>query len=115
MNAQNKLSDWAEQRVRKRKRLHVPAMLLGLDARCRSVDIIDVSVDGLCMRSALPLQTRNTCAIAFDSPIELATKRINVWAKVAYCLKLDDGNYRIGVRFLDYDSYSKMHIDLICK
>lgn len=60
------------------------------------------------------MQANDACALAFDVELKDEAKRINVWAKVAYCITQEDGSFRIGIHFRDYDSHSRMHIEKIC-
>lgn len=104
----------AEQRSSPRKAIDVFARLLGHDAIPRPVQLINISRGGIGLRADEAMQTNDACALAFDVEIDEEARRINVWAKVAYCLPAADGGFRIGVRFRDYDSHSRMHIERLC-
>ncbi|RJG04116.1 PilZ domain-containing protein [Noviherbaspirillum sedimenti] len=103
-----------ELRASSRHTLDVTARMLGHDAIPRPIRITDISRGGIGLVGSTALQHGDTCAIAFDANVNLESRRINVWAKVVYCVPLAEDAYRIGVRFRDYDSHSKMHIEQLC-
>lgn len=103
-----------ELRTYSRRTLVVAARMLGHDAVPRSIRITDISRGGIGLVGNEALQNGDTCAIAFDASVNLESRRINVWAKVAYCVPLGGEEYRIGVHFRDYDSHSRMHIEQLC-
>ncbi|TCS35768.1 PilZ domain-containing protein [Paucimonas lemoignei] len=104
----------AELRVYPRKELDVPARLLSHDAIPRPVRILDISRGGIGLLAGEVMQANDACALAFDIELSDEARRINVWAKVAYCIPQDEGTFRIGIHFRDYDSHSRMHIEKIC-
>ncbi|HCY62597.1 MAG TPA: hypothetical protein DHV59_07170 [Oxalobacteraceae bacterium] len=108
------LSIVTEQRASSRKAYDVPARLLGHDAIPKPVRIVDISRGGIGLLASEAMQTNDACALAFDAELCEEAKRINVWAKVAYCIPHGEGHFRIGVRFRDYDSHSRMHIEHLC-
>lgn len=105
----------ANLRISPRKILSGSARLLGQDAVPKKVTITDISKGGMGMFTEETIAAGDPCAIAFDVTLRSETKRINVWAKVAYCMKEGEKKFKVGVRFLDFDSYSRMHIDQLCQ
>ncbi len=108
------LPSFSEQRADTRQSFAVPARLLGHDAIPKPVRIVDISRGGLAMLADEAMQAGDSCAIAFDADIGQEVRRINVWARVAYCLPEAAGGFRIGVHYRDYDSHSRMHIEQLC-
>lgn len=104
----------AELRQYMRKALEVPARLLGHDAVPRPVKLLDISCGGIGLIAGEAMQANDACALAFDVELNDEAKRINVWAKVAYCFAQGEGMFRIGIRYRDYDSHSRMHIERLC-
>lgn len=103
-----------ELRLYPRKPLTVPARLLSHDAIPRPVKILDISRGGIGLQTSEAMLANDACALAFDVELNEEARRINVWAKVAYCIPDQDGSFRIGIHFRDYDSHSRMHIEKIC-
>lgn len=103
-----------EQRASSRKAIDVSARLLGHDAIPRPVRLINISRGGIALQAPEAMQANDACALAFDIEVDDEARRINVWAKVAYCIADTDGAFRIGIRFRDYDSHSRMHIEHLC-
>jgi c-di-GMP-binding flagellar brake protein YcgR len=103
-----------ELRLNPRKPLNVSARLLSHDAIPRPVRIVDISRGGIGLLTSEAMQANDACALAFDVEVNEEAKRINVWAKVAYCIPHTEGNFRIGIHFRDYDSHSRMHIERLC-
>lgn len=104
----------SELRLHHRRAMDVPARLLGHDAIPRPVRILDISRGGIALLASESMLANDTCALAFDVELNEEVRRINVWARVAYCVPCSAGAFRIGVHFRDYDSRSKMHIERIC-
>ena len=94
--------------------LAVSARLLGHDATPKPIKTIDISVGGMGILAQEPMSPGTNCIIAFESPLPEETKRINVWAKVAYCLIKGKDEFQVGVYFKDFDSYSKFLIEKFC-
>ena len=88
--------------------------MLGHDAIAHVIQIIDISRGGIGLLAQEELQSGDTCAIAFDATVDHESRRINVWAKVAYCLPRAETGFHIGVHFRDYDSHSRTHIEQLC-
>jgi c-di-GMP-binding flagellar brake protein YcgR len=103
-----------ERRRYPRKQFVVPAKLLHYDAVPREVQIQDISLGGMSLRSAHKMERGDPCATALDLSTPHCVVRINIWAKVRYCWQLEDNMYQVGIRFIDFDSFSKMHIEDIC-
>lgn len=103
-----------EKRKTARHALAVAARMLGHDAIPHAIRITDISRGGIGLVAQTELQAGDTCAIAFDATVDDEARRINVWAKVAYCLPLAGAAFRIGVHFRDYDTHSRTHIEQLC-
>lgn len=88
--------------------------MLGHDAIPHAIQITDISRGGIGLVAQAELQTGDTCAIAFDARVDEESRRINVWAKVTYCLPTTGEAFRIGVHFRDYDTHSRTHIEQLC-
>jgi len=88
--------------------------MLGHDAIPHAIQLIDISRGGIGLVAQEEMQTGDTCAIAFDATVNHESRRINVWAKVAYCCPLPEAGFRIGVHFRDYDTHSRTHIEQLC-
>lgn len=101
-------------RLNARRLLPGSARLLDHDAVPRTITVTDISKGGMGIVVCEPMQIGDPCAIAMDVSVAKEIKRINVWAKVAYCRSQGTHEFKIGVRFLDYDSYSKMYIEQLC-
>lgn len=104
-----------ELRARPRSRLCNAAKILVMDAPPLEVSTLDISVTGLSLLTTQPLQRGQSCALAFDIRMDEGMKRINAWGTVVYCTPHDAGGFRVGVRFIDIDSISRMHIDQLCR
>ena len=104
----------ANKRTHQRFPLAVAARLLGHDATPKSIQTIDISVGGMGILAQEPMSPGTNCIIAFEAPLHEETKRINVWAKVAYCLFKGKDEFQVGVYFKDFDSYSKFLIEKFC-
>ncbi|WP_164932021.1 PilZ domain-containing protein [Janthinobacterium sp. 17J80-10] len=92
----------------------VDARMLGHDAIPHHIQIMDISRGGIGLVAQAELQAGDTCAIAFDATVDEEPRRINVWAKVAYCVPLTAADFQIGVHFRDYDTHSRTHIEQLC-
>lgn len=104
----------SEKRKNPRSALAVAAKMLGHDAIPHLIRIEDISRGGIGLIAQAELQTGDTCAIAFDATVDHEPRRINVWAKVAYCRPLTGNDFKIGVHFRDYDTHSRTHIEQLC-
>ncbi len=104
----------AELRAMPRKSLFGPGRLLVGDSIQREINTVDISLGGIGILVTEPLAAEDECVLAIDVLISDAIKRINIWGKVVYCLSLGVNQFKVGVRFKDADSISKMHITLLC-
>ena len=104
-----------ELRLTPRRVLSGSARLLVQDAVPRPITITDISKGGMGLLAHESVREGDACTVAFDVGAQKEKKRINVWAKVAYCVSHGEQEFRVGVRFLDFDSYSKMLIDQLCE
>lgn len=113
-STQESLRSFADKRLHARFLLAVPAKFLGHDATPIPIKTVDISIGGMGILAQEPMSPGTNCIIAFDSPLDDEGKRINVWAKVAYCRIRGKDEFQVGVYFRDFDSYSKFLIEKFC-
>jgi hypothetical protein len=114
-NTGEELPSHHESRSCPRKRLMVAGWFLDLDAFPSSITIVDISKEGMGILASGAHQIGDMCAIGFSITLSNNAKRINVWAKVVYCVKEAENLFKIGVHIRDWDIRSKAYIEYLCQ
>ena len=86
--------------------IHVSAQLLPAGMADSTVEVLDMSEQGLGMFALTPLISGQDCMIAISLPGNGSLRRINAWGTIIYCRQMATG-YRIGVKFIDMDMQSR--------
>jgi hypothetical protein len=90
------------------------ARLLDLHVNLHAITIVDISMGGLGILTSEAKQVGDSCAIAFEIVLGGVSIKVSAWAKIAYCIRLSDTRFRVGVKVREHDSRSQWDFEEIC-
>ena len=86
--------------------IHVSAQLLPAGMAYSTVEVQDISEQGLGIFALAALLPGQDCMVAISLPGTGSLRRINAWGTIIYCRQKASG-YRLGVKFIDMDTQSR--------
>lgn len=83
--------------------------ILALDGSTIEAASLNVSAAGIALHVPRFLQVGDECMLSIALPASSHPTRLNAWGKVIYCRE-DQGNFCVGLVFVDMDSCSSFHL-----
>jgi hypothetical protein len=91
---------WEEQRQSGRKVMEADGALV-MDGTPAAIKTVDISLGGLCIRSATQLAVGKEYSLSFDFPAADGVRRMAVTVDVIYCFHTVEHDFKSGVEFID--------------
>lgn len=102
----------SERRKSLRRPLTVPARILLPKLPVTPVQTVEISLGGIGILSATPIESNSACAIAFELRTLEESRRVNIWGTVTHTTKVHEKLYRSGIALLDTDSASRQLLQM---